>query len=98
MVGSSLLHTDQPLETFKFQWEKTYPSLFPGIPSPVENDQFGPLKTGTLEAMLAEAHSAYQEWVRLHSNRLFQLAAFCTALNKLYALNHLGSEDSEEEE
>ena len=85
----SLYHTDVPLETFRFQWERIYPD---------HDNQFGPTASGTLEDMLAKAHDAYQDWIRIHGNRLFQLSAFCTALNKLYALNHLGTEGSEEEE
>ena len=87
--GGSVYSTDKNLEPFHFQWERIYPD---------HDDQFGPLITGTLEHVLEWAHNDYLDWIRLHGNRLFQLSAFCTALNKLYALNHLGTEDSEDSE
>ena len=84
----SLYHTDRPLEDFYCEIEKTYPdhdSVFSGV------------LEGTLEKVLNDAHLEYLSWIRHHSNRLFQLSAFCTMLNKLYAINHLDSEEEEEE-
>ena len=84
---SYLYETDVPLETFKFNHELTFPD---------QTVRVEPTEEGTLEEMLSLAHTTYKEWARRHHHRLFQLSAFCSMLNKLYAINHLDSEEEEE--
>lgn len=84
----SVYSTHRPLETFYYQKEVVYPD---------HDNVFDAIFEGTLEEMLAHAKQGYDTWVRHHSNRLFQLSAFCTMVNKLYAINHLDSEEEEEE-
>lgn len=86
--SASLHRTDQGLEPFYYQGESVYPD---------HDSVFGGTFQGTLAEMLNDADVEYREWVGIHQNRRFQLSAFCTMLNTLYALNHLGSEDAEEE-
>ena len=84
----SLNFTHVPLKKFRFQHEYVYPE---------DDNELGGVTEGTLEALLNTAHIVYNNWLRLHNSRRFQLSAFCTMLNKLYAINHLDAEDAEEE-
>lgn len=86
--SASLHRTDQGLEPFYYQREAVYPD---------HDSVFGGVFQGTLEKVLDDADIEYREWVGIHKNRRFQLSAFCTMLNKLYAINHLDTEEEEGE-